>query len=62
MASHQHHAPSPGTTPSPAGATLSVNQGIRLHSTSFSEHRQSFQGTQIETGIETLCLPGGGPF
>ena len=47
---------------SPAGATVSVNQGIRLHSTSFSEHRQSFQGTQIETGIETLCLPRWGAF
>ena len=42
---------------SPAGATLSVNQGIRLHSTSFSEHRQSFQDMRNETRYRYPLLP-----
>ena len=42
---------------SPAGAPLSVNQGIRLHSTSFSKHRQSFRDMQNETRYRNPLLP-----
>ena len=42
---------------SPAGATLSDNQGIRLHFTSFPKHRQSFRDMQNETRYRNPLLP-----